>query len=112
MTNEIKEILDRLKKHYILDEKQDIQLLDYITNLQGENNKLKKIVKENVIATCNICEWFGVCPHSYKEYDYKAQIDKAIEYIEEKQKLNKMFGNITLSKDSQEKLLKILRGDE
>ena len=39
------------------------------------------------------------------------RIDKAIEYIKEKQELNKMFGNITLSKESQKELLEIL-GDK
>ena len=36
---------------------------------------------------------------------------KAIEYIKDKQELNKMFGNITLSKESQKELLEIL-GDK
>ena len=39
------------------------------------------------------------------------RIKKAIEYIKEKQKLNNMFGTITLSKDSQNELLEIL-GDK
>ena len=39
-------------------------------------------------------------------------IDKAIEYIKDKQELNKMFGTITLSKDSQNELLNILKGDK
>ena len=39
------------------------------------------------------------------------RIDKAIEYIKEKQELNKMFGNITLSEESQKELLAIL-GDK
>ena len=39
------------------------------------------------------------------------RIDKAIEYIKGKQELNKMFGNIVLSKESQKELLEIL-GDK
>ena len=42
MNNEIKEILERVKKHYVLDEIQDNLLLDYITNLQQENERLKQ----------------------------------------------------------------------
>ena len=45
MNEEIKEILDRIKKHYVLDEEQDIILLNYITNLQEENLKLRKKIK-------------------------------------------------------------------
>ena len=41
MNDEIKEILERVKKHYVLDEIQDNLLLDYITNLQQENERLK-----------------------------------------------------------------------
>ena len=43
MNEDIKEILDRIKKHYVLDEEQDIILLNYITNLQEKNEKLKKL---------------------------------------------------------------------
>ena len=46
MNEEIKEILDRIKKHYVLDEEQDIILLNYITSLQKENQKLIKILDE------------------------------------------------------------------
>lgn len=44
--------------------------------------------------------------------DYKLRNEKAIEYIKNKQELNKMFGTITLSKDSQNELLNILGGDD
>lgn len=44
--------------------------------------------------------------------DYKSRNEKAIEYIKNKQELNKMFGTITLSKDSQNELLNILGGDD
>lgn len=38
---EVKEILERIKKHYVLDEAQDNLLLDYITNLQQELEEYK-----------------------------------------------------------------------
>lgn len=41
-----------------------------------ENQKLKKAIKEGVIATCETCEDFGICPHSYREYDYKNEVEK------------------------------------
>ena len=47
-----------------------------------------------------------------EQEDYKSRNEKAIEYIKNKQELNKMFGTITLSKDSQNELLSILGGDE
>ena len=48
--------------------------------------------------------------HEAKER--KTRIDKAIEFIKNKQELNKMFGTITLQKDSQNELLHILQGDD
>ena len=44
--------------------------------------------------------------------DLQQRIDKAIGYIKNKKELNKMFGTITLSKDSQDELLEILGGKE
>lgn len=46
MNEEIKEILDRIKGHYVLDAEQDMILLNYITNLQEENQKLKEDIEE------------------------------------------------------------------
>ena len=44
-----------------------------------------------------------------REIDRLNNIIKEVrEYVENKQKLNKMFGTITLSKDSQKELLEIL----
>ena len=40
-----------------------------IERLNNENKMLKEAVKEKVIATCNTCEDYGICPHSYREYD-------------------------------------------
>ena len=42
-----------------------------------ENRELKKILANNgIVSTCENCEDFGVCPHSYREYDYKCELDK------------------------------------
>ena len=67
-----------------------IDVLNYITNLQQrveqlekENQKLKKAVKEKVIATCNTCEDYGICPHSYREYDLENIRKEAIKLIKE-----------------------------
>ena len=48
-----------------------------IERLDNENEMLKEAVKEKVIATCNTCEDYGICPHSYREYDLN-NIIKAI----------------------------------
>ena len=61
-----------------------------ILKLQRENNDLKKQLASNgIVKTCENCEWFGICPHSYREYDYKNEcerlrkvIKKAINEIE------------------------------
>ena len=62
MKDEIKEILDNVKKccdimednNFVVYQKQDIlKLLDYITNLQEENERLKienKVLKEQMVA--------------------------------------------------------------
>ena len=49
MKDEIKEILDIVKKHYVLDEIQDNLLLTYITNLREELRKAKENKHENTI---------------------------------------------------------------
>ena len=42
-----------------------------------ENRELKEILANNgIVSTCENCETFGVCPHSYREYDYKCELDK------------------------------------
>ena len=55
------------------------------------NKEIKEILEElrnkdnlknkSIVITCEYCDWFGTCPHSYKEYDYKQRIDKAINRI-------------------------------
>ena len=50
-------------------------LAEELYKLQQENQKLKKALKEGVIATCETCEEFGICPHSYREYDCKNEVE-------------------------------------
>ena len=82
MNDEIKEILDNIKKcceitkdqSFIVYQRQDIlALLDYITNLQEENkilNENNQAMQEEMARTWKIAD------------DYKSKNDKAIEYIE------------------------------
>ena len=81
MTEEIKEVLEDLrnKDNYIEDYGYDYKiisirdvsiLLDYITNLQEENETFK--AKLDIGKTC------GFCPY----YKYKQRIDKTINAIE------------------------------
>ena len=66
MKDEIKEILDRInnypEKLYCLNENEKHLLLDYITNLQEENERLKEL---NVCVGCN------------NNPDYKSRNEKA-----------------------------------
>ena len=95
MNNEIKEILDRLKGldndyHYCL--KKDISfndnmycshiLLDYITNLQQENELLKEENK-HIFANVNDEELLRSNAMNWAEaQDYKLRIEKAIDYLQ------------------------------
>ena len=84
MNKEIKEILDNLRfnvyetKNWItplgLNQKNWKQLLDYIINLQQENEELKAVKRQLQIRNMSLEEWY-----SY----HKATIDKAVEYIKE-----------------------------
>ena len=76
MNNEIKEILDRLKNHYVLGEEQDTFLLDYITNLEQENERLKE---DNYELQKYINEEEGFAKDENRELGLR--IDKAIELI-------------------------------
>lgn len=84
-------------------------------DLEKENKQLKEIIKKSgIVYTCNNCEWFGVCPHSYREYDYKNIINNAIEYIEDKgHHYDSYFGEgyYSLEEEEQKELLEILKGD-
>lgn len=52
------------------------KVYETISILFEKNQVLKKAIKEGVIATCETCEDFGICPHSYREYDYKDEVEK------------------------------------
>ena len=52
------------------------EVYETISILFEKNQVLKKAIKEGVIATCETCEDFGICPHSYREYDYKDEVEK------------------------------------
>lgn len=69
------------------------EVYETISILFEKNQVLKKAIKEGVIATCETCEDFGICPHSYREYDYKNEVEelknqqkKFIEWLENESK--------------------------
>lgn len=71
-------------------------------DLKEENKKLKEQLANNgIVSTCENCETFGVCPHSYREYDYKCECDKLKRQLENKEEKNlKLIGEIeNLSKE-------------
>ena len=96
MKDEIKEILDKLNnkaEHYILYDYETHLLLDYITNLQEENERL----------TRSIVSYDETLLKRNNEYeDYKSRIEKAIEYLEQPYRDNFDF--------SKAQLLSILQG--
>lgn len=108
MSDEIKETLDKLGKKssiykfqinqgtsFNTDEYEASILLDYITNLQEENERLKK----------------GLEYAKRIEKDYKTKFDKAIEYIELWHYRNDFRAN-SFTKDVKEELLDILKGNK
>ena len=133
MTNEIKEILELLREdlyipqednreYKLLDKGDDKLLLDYITNLQEENNELKQIID---IRECqleemqmNKTDYTQVNILEMQLEDYKTRNNKAVEYINkyEYQKYcpspyEKDKYIMREEKEGQD-LLNILRGDE
>ena len=85
MKDEIKKILEILKEdlyipqednreYKLLDKGDDKLLLDYITNLQEENERLKRLVGKDY-TELNIVEM--------KATIYKSRIDKAIEILKD-----------------------------
>lgn len=96
MNEEIKAILDRIKKHYVLDEGQDIILLNYITNLQEENQKLKEQLNCKEYFSSTMPENTEFVILTKNNYD-RQQKDLALENIElkeENQKLNKIIDEL------------------
>ena len=83
------------------------QLKEKIERLHNENKILKEAVKETVIATCNTCEDYGICPHSYREYD----LDNIIKRLEEDlREMYLTFGEF--SEEYTEKKIKELKGSD
>ena len=85
MNNEIKEILREAKEFQYIDlniEETDL-LLDYITNLQEENERLKEENK-HIFSKVNDDKLLISNAMNYAEaQDYKSRCEKAIEYIKE-----------------------------
>lgn len=93
MNNEIREILDKLKddgwyeeldltgdKWIELKQTETNKILDYITNLQNENQKLKEIIERNL-------QNFYINSEMHKQTkeklnDYKSRVEKAVEYVD------------------------------
>ena len=91
MNKEIKEILDNFIKYkdewfsckYILKPKQCVMLLDYITNLEQENEDLKDYLDIFKLSNKTKQETID---------DFRKRVDKAIKYVE-KSKLNQLETN-------------------
>ena len=48
-----------------------------VNKILQENEKLKEQLANNgIVSTCEKCEWFEICPHSYREFDYKNECEK------------------------------------
>lgn len=96
------EILERVKKHYVLDEIQDNLLLDYITNLQQEIERLKDF-NIKLQATKDRLDKY--------DKENTLRIDKAIEYIKLRKQICERQENTTGTNILVE-LENILRGDK
>lgn len=104
MKDEIKEILDKLNnkaEHYILYDYETHLLLDYITNLQEEN----EILKENAIHNDKVVD-----KAKWNEMLYKSRIEKAIEYINNNSYFEDNIVKTMIFKDYSSNLLNILQG--
>lgn len=129
MNNELKEILNDLSysqhtHHKITLQPKELDLLvDYITNLQEGNEKLKetisKIPRYKMEYELEIDKLKNELEELEKNHDFRVdqvhnlqkRIDKAIEYI----KSNEFIGRIRLSSENKEainKLLEILGSDK
>ena len=96
------EILERVKKHYVLDEIQDNLLLDYITNLQQEIERLKDF-NIKLQATKDRLDKY--------DKENTLRIDKAIEYIKLRKQICERQENTTGTNILVE-LENILRGEK
>ena len=117
MLQEIKETVDDYLKIYKLEDdmmydtinykaSQWYALLDYITNLQEENERLK----ENAIHNDKVVD-----KAKWNEMLYKSRIEKAIEYLEKSMNnpqpyYKYLFGDENGKVENLDKLLNILQG--
>lgn len=103
MNNEIKEILEKLENnvyyidnvYYRLFKDEAHLLLDYITNLQQENGRLKQT------------QYIWSYDLDMQLEDYKSRCEKAIEFIENKLK----YKDKTIYENDINWLLNILQGE-
>ena len=120
MKDEIKEILDYLKNDNYFTESSEYEvspydlykslnsvqtdkLLDYITNLQEENKKLKHKLEQMYNDTKDT--YNEICA---EQIDYKSRNEKAIEYIN-----STGYGtDFSMSAEEVDNLLNILQGDD
>ena len=105
MNDEIKEILDNLEDIGFMYKRialEDInKLLDYITNLQQENEKL---LSENITIK-NV-------RNMVDETIYKSRVEKAVEYIKEDYERNQEVIEYCSFDEFYKKLLNILNGSD
>ena len=134
MINEIKEIIDGyLETHKLKDDmmydtinykaSQWYKLLDYITNLQEENERLKELCdkyeEEHSTAFKIWTMKMKEMPDYEEKLNYKSRCKKAIEYIENNKKETSscfngkeyVYRNFTLCCEPND-LLNILKGSE
>ena len=89
-------------------------------DLLKENKKLKKLLANyGIISTCENCEEFGICPHSYRENAYKCELDKVtiqqkefIEYLENMLENENDIFSVVRVKDVLSKYKEIIGGDK
>ena len=98
MANEIKEILEMLQKYGSTNDK---VLLNYITNLQEENERLRK-------------DYSTLMQDNSYTLELEQRIDKAVEYIKHEWFKREQIGIAPLqfSYEELQNVLNILRGDE
>lgn len=101
-----------------LNSKQSHLLLDYITNLQQENEMYKKeLEKADSITQSCIFEGSRSAGKSYRQClnwlkDYKSRCEKAIEYIKNLSNEPNVFGHYGIDTECKKWLLKILNGSD
>ena len=118
MKDEIKELLDKLD--YIISRTEDDNLVndygneieDYITNLQEENEELKKNQRYHKKFGNDYIFCLEGDKETYKDYIFELQerIEKAIEYINNNSYFEDNIVKTMIFKDYSSNLLNILQG--